>query len=120
MIDLANDYDLYWPRYPENMIESLVKDMKGKNPRKIVDIGSGTGIALGLLVQALGPKHEYHAIDISSNMIEKGREKLPHVKWHLGRTEEILPLLPDMDLFMMDLVMAAQSFQRMDRPQLLR
>ena len=116
MIDLANDYDLYRPRYPENMIESLVKDMKGENPRKIVDIGSGTGIALGLLVHALGPKHEYHAIDISSNMIEKGREKLPHVKWHLGRAEEILPLLPNIDLVMMDLVMAAQSFQWVDRP----
>jgi trans-aconitate methyltransferase len=62
----------------------------------------------------LGDLHHYQAIDLSQDMLTKGQKKLPQVHWHLGRAEEILPTLPDIDL-----LLSAQSFHWMDRPQIL-
>ena len=111
---LAQGYDLHRPRYPQALIEEIKLAMPAKDRYAVADIGAGTGIALEGLIPSLGEEHDYHAIDISSDMIEHGRMKFPHVRWHLGKAEDVISDLPQLDL-----ILAAQSFQWMDRQSLL-
>lgn len=111
---LATDYDKYRPRYPRVLVEQLASSLPSGERLNIVDLGAGTGIALEQLMEVMGPEHNYYAVDVSSDMLSKGREKFPNVEWRLGKAEAALCDLPKMDL-----VLAAQSFQWMDRPNLL-
>ena len=111
---LADDYDRYRPRYPLELFKTMLLPFKNKKHLSIVDVGAGTGIALERVVELMGNDHHYHAIDVSSDMIEQGQRKFPHVKWHQGQAEVLLPQIDGVDL-----VVLAQSFQWMDRPKLL-
>lgn len=111
---LADNYDRYRPRYPVILFKKILQAFEGREDLSIVDIGAGTGIALEELLNCFGQSHSYYAIDISSDMIAQGQKKFPTVQWHKDKAEEILPKLPAMDL-----VVAAQAFQWMDRPRLL-
>ena len=111
---LAQGYDRHRPRYPQVLIEKIARSMPDKSIYTIADIGAGTGIALEGLIPTLGEEHVYHAVDISNDMIDFGRRKFPHVFWHHGKAEEIVSRLPSLDL-----ILAAQSFQWMDRQSML-
>ncbi len=111
---LADDYDRYRPRYPFSLFKTMLLPLKDKKHLSIVDVGAGTGIALEGIVKLLGNKHQYHAIDISKDMIKQGRKKFPTVQWYQGKAESLLPQIDEVDL-----VVAAQAFQWMNRPRLL-
>lgn len=111
---LADDYERYRPRYPVELFITMLAPFKGKNQLSIRDIGAGTGIALEHMMDVLGTEHHYHGIELSQDMIEQGKKKFPDVHWHQGQAETVLPGLDGVDL-----VVAAQSFQWMDRPALL-
>ncbi|WP_375635862.1 MULTISPECIES: class I SAM-dependent methyltransferase [unclassified Bartonella] len=111
---LANDYDRYRPRYPLTLFKTMLHPFKNKKHLSIVDVGAGTGIALEGIVKFLGNEHQYHAIDVSADMIKKGRRKFPTVQWYQGRAEDLLPQIGEVDF-----VIAAQAFQWTDRPKLL-
>ncbi|EJF89437.1 hypothetical protein ME1_00207 [Bartonella vinsonii subsp. arupensis OK-94-513] len=111
---LAGDYDRYRPRYPLTLLKTMLLPFKDKKHLSIVDVGAGTGIALEGIVKLLGNEHQYHAIDISSDMIKQGRKKFPTVQWYKGQAESLLPKIGKLDL-----VIVAQAFQWMDRPRLL-
>ncbi|WP_409361435.1 class I SAM-dependent methyltransferase [Bartonella heixiaziensis] len=111
---LADDYDRYRPRYPFTLFKTMLLPLKDKKHLSIADVGAGTGIALEGIVKLLGNKHQYHAIDISTDMIKQGQRKFPTVQWYQGQAEILLPQIGEVDL-----VVVAQAFQWMDRPQLL-
>lgn len=71
---LADNYDRYRPRYPLSLFEIMLLPFKDKKHLSIVDIGAGTGIALEGIVKLLGKEHQYHAIDVSTDMIKKGQK----------------------------------------------
>ncbi len=116
---LAYNYDLYRPRYPEIFFKEInnwcKKSKERKNNINIIDIGSGTGIALEGLVKKFGTKNNFYAIDLSKDMIHIGNKKFPYVSWIQGKAEKKIPLLPSMDV-----AVIAQSFQWMDRIPLLK
>lgn len=112
---LADDYDRYRPRYPLTLFKAMLLPFKDKKHLSIVDVGAGTGIALEGIVKLLGNEHHYHAIDVSADMIKQGQSKFPFVQWYHGKAESLLPQIGKVDL-----VVAAQAFQWMDRPLLLR
>ncbi len=103
---LANDYDRYRPRYPLTLFKTMLHSFKNKKHLSIVDVGAGTGIALEGIVKFLGNEHQYHAIDVSADMIKQGQKKFPTVQWYQGRAEDLLPQIGEVDL-----VIAAQAFQ---------
>lgn len=111
---LADDYDRYRPRYPLELFKIMLRPFQDKRHLSIIDVGAGTGISLEHIVELLGSDHRYHAIDVSSDMIEQGQRKFPFVQWHQGQAEALLPQIEPVDL-----VVLAQSFQWMDRPKLL-
>ena len=110
---LATGYDLYQSCYPRVLIEDIRRFLPTKDACTVADIGAGTGIALEGLIPALGNDHSYYAVGISSDMIAHSRAKFPAVRWCLGKAEDVVPNLP-----VLDLILAAQSFQWMDRQPL--
>ncbi|MBD2786491.1 class I SAM-dependent methyltransferase [Xenorhabdus sp. DI] len=111
---LAKGYDLYRPRYPEALFREIYHWLPKDRLLSIIDIGAGTGIAIEGLTNLLGQQHHYTAIDISQDMIDIGKQKLPWVNWLHGSTEQHLSRVGSPDL-----IMAAQSFQWMDRATVL-
>ncbi len=112
---LADDYDRYRPRYPFTLFKTMLLPFKDKKHLSIVDVGAGTGIALEGIIKLLGNEHHYHAIDVSADMIKQGQSKFPFMQWYHGKAESLL-----LQIGKVDLVVAAQAFQWMDRPLLLR
>ncbi len=110
---MADDYDRYRPRYPLTLLKTMLLPLKDKKHLSIVDVGAGTGIALEGIVELLRNKHQYHAIDISSDMIKQGRRKFPTVQWYQGQAESLSPKIGKLDLVIM-----AQAFQWVDRPSI--
>ncbi|PHM36637.1 putative methyltransferase [Xenorhabdus mauleonii] len=111
---LAENYDRYRPHYPQALFREICHWLPVGRALSIVDIGAGTGIALEGLANLLGQQHRYTAIDISQGMIDIGKQKLPWVNWLHGSAEQHLSNVDQPDL-----VMAAQSFQWMERETVL-
>ncbi len=88
---LADDYDRYRPRYSLTLFKTMLLPFKDKKHLSIVDVGAGTGIALEGIIKLLGNEHQYHAIDISADMIQQGRNKFPFGQWYQGKAESLLP-----------------------------
>ncbi len=85
---LVNDYDRYRPLYPLTLFKTMLHPFKNKKHLSIVDVGAGTGIALEGIVKFLGNEHQYHAIDVSADMIKKGAKKISYgavVSWPCRR-----------------------------------
>ncbi|MEX0447217.1 trans-aconitate 2-methyltransferase [Xenorhabdus sp. SGI246] len=111
---LAKGYDLYRPRYPQELFREIHHWLPKDRELSLVDIGAGTGIAIEGLADLLGQQHNYTAIDISQDMIDTGKQKIPWVNWLHGSAEQHLATINSTDL-----IMAAQSFQWMDREKVL-
>ncbi|CDH30900.1 class I SAM-dependent methyltransferase [Xenorhabdus bovienii] len=111
---LAKGYDRYRPRYPQVLFREICHWMPKDRSLSIVDIGAGTGIAIEGLASLLGQQHDYTAIDISQDMIDTGKQKLPWVNWLYCSAEQHLSTVRSPDL-----IMAAQSFQWMNRETVL-
>ncbi|MDX7985859.1 class I SAM-dependent methyltransferase [Xenorhabdus sp. 12] len=111
---LAENYDRYRPHYPQALFREIGHWLPEGRALSIVDIGAGTGIALEGLANLLGQQNRYTAIDISQDMIDIGKQKLPWVNWLHGSAEQHLSSVGQPDL-----VMAAQSFQWMERETVL-
>ncbi|CAL9280655.1 class I SAM-dependent methyltransferase [Streptomyces sp. enrichment culture] len=114
---LANNYDQARPRYPTGLFQHAVGYLPKTGRLTVVDAGAGTGIALEGLLPHLPDDATVHAVDVSTDMIRVGREKFPHVVWHEGTAEGYLASCPPSSV---DLVVAAQSYQWMDRATYVR
>jgi SAM-dependent methyltransferase len=110
---LSEDYDRFRPRYPAQLLEEMAKKVSVSAPN-VVDAGAGTGIELEGLRPLLGPAAQYRAVDISADMVAIGRTKFPTVSWFVEPVEPFLERATGVDL-----IVAAQSFQWMDRPRFL-
>lgn len=111
---LAGDYDRYRPRYPAVLVDAVVSRLSTTGPY-VVDTGAGTGVALEGLLPRLREDAQVDAVDISADMVAQGRAKFPGVSWHVGEAEPFLEQAAGVDL-----ALAAQAYQWMDRPRYLR
>lgn len=111
---LAENYDAYRPRYPQELFQLIGHLAPPKHGARIADIGAGTGIALEGLVELYGNAATYIANDISEDMKNVGERKFPAVQWQVGRAEEFLQSATNLDV-----IVVAQAFQWMDRSEIL-
>lgn len=111
---LAESYDRTRPRYPAELFERVVELLPADRALTVVDAGGGTGISLEALAPLIPAGSDVHGVDISADMIGLGQRKFPEASWHLGTAECYLETVSDVDL-----VVAAQAYQWMDRPRFL-
>jgi SAM-dependent methyltransferase len=95
---VAADYAAWRPSYPADTVAFLVD---GDRPRRVLDLGAGTGQLTAPLVAA---GHDVVAADTSAGMLGQLSARLPGVPTFVAGAEE-LPL-PDADV---DVVVAAQA-----------
>ncbi|MFB7664063.1 class I SAM-dependent methyltransferase [Kitasatospora sp. NPDC056138] len=112
---LSQDYDRFRPRYPEQLLRLLVGRLPARERLLVVDAGAGTGVELEGLTPLLAADTRYRAVDLSFDMAAQGQAKFPQVEWTVGEAEPFLEQAAEVDL-----IIAAQSFQWMDRPRFLR
>ena len=112
---LAEDYDRSRPRYPRELFSKAMTLIPPSITLSILDAGAGTGIALEGLLPLLPVNSLVRAADISTDMVGIGRRKFPDVVWSVGSAEQLLEGSHDVDL-----VVAAQAYQWMDRPRFVQ
>ncbi|HET6729354.1 MAG TPA: class I SAM-dependent methyltransferase [Jiangellaceae bacterium] len=100
--EVADVYERSRPGYPPQAVTWLV----GPTPRRVLDLGAGTGKLTRALVAA---GHDVLAVDPSAPMLDMLRRSLPAVDARKGRAEA-LPVA-DADV---DVVVAAQAFHWFD------
>jgi ubiquinone/menaquinone biosynthesis C-methylase UbiE len=61
-------------------LERLVPDFGLKPGQDILDLGTGTGVLIPYLLQAVGPSGSITAIDYADKMVEICRSKFSHLK----------------------------------------
>ena len=81
---VAADYATLRPGYPADVVPFLL----GPVPRRVLDLGAGTGLLTDQLVAA---GHEVVAVDLSAEMLDQLRGRHPQVTAEVGGAEA-LPL----------------------------
>jgi SAM-dependent methyltransferase len=94
---VAADYAAFRPGYPADAVTFLL----GDRPRRVLDLGAGTGLLTDVLLAA---GHEVVAVDPSGPMLDQLRARLPAVAVAVGGAEAVP--LPDGDV---DAVVAGQA-----------
>ena len=94
---VAAGYAAHRPDYPADAVAFLV----GASPRRVLDLGAGTGLLTGVLLTA---GHEVVAVDPAGEMLAELRARYPQVTAHVGDAEAVP--LPDGSV---DAVVAGQA-----------
>ena len=94
---VAAGYAAHRPDYPADAVAFLV----GTSPRRVLDLGAGTGLLTGVLLTA---GHEVVAVDPAGEMLGELRARYPQVTAHVGDAEAVP--LPDGSV---DAVVAGQA-----------
>jgi SAM-dependent methyltransferase len=94
---VAAGYAAHRPDYPADAVAFLV----GTSPRRVLDLGAGTGLLTGVLLTA---GHEVVAVDPAGQMLAELRARYPQVTAHVGDAEAVP--LPDGSV---DAVVAGQA-----------
>ena len=94
---VAAQYAALRPSYPDDAVRFVL----GEAPRRVLDLGAGTGLLTERLVAA---GHEVVAVDPSAEMLAQLAARLPDVVLQVGAAERIP--LPDDDV---DAVVAGQA-----------
>ena len=94
----AAQYALLRPTYPPDAVGFVVP---GDGPRRVLDLGAGTGLLTGLLLES---GHDVVAVDPSPEMLEQLRARYPEATTAVGHAEAVP--LPDAAV---DVVTAGQA-----------
>jgi ubiquinone/menaquinone biosynthesis C-methylase UbiE len=116
---LAASYERWRPRYPPRALDPLVAEItaEGRNPKLLIDVGTGTGISARLLREVFGPEPEIVGIDPEDDMLAQARKATPaesRISYRHGEAE-CLPFAKGS----VSLLLAAQAYQWFDRRRFL-
>ena len=68
-------------KHDEAKLEEIFKVLALKKGDRVLDVGTGTGILIPLILQRIGSEGKIIALDYAENMIRKAKEKFPHKEY---------------------------------------
>jgi len=68
-------------KHDEAKLEEIFKVVPLKNGDRVLDVGTGTGIAIPHILRSVGTFGSILAIDYAENMIKKAKEKFPQKEY---------------------------------------
>lgn len=91
---VAPGYDLPALRFFPFCADRLVNFVRPVPGSKVLDVATGTGVVAVAMGQAVGPEGRVHAIDLSSNMVDKAEANvrkmaLDNVDFHIMDAEQL-------------------------------
>jgi len=112
---LARRYDTPWiqRRFYRPPQDAILKELRVRGSRRIVDVGCGTGILADRIERELQPD-EVIGVDASEGMLSKAQARSSAVRWVAAPAEK-LPL-PDGSV---DAVISTTAFHFFDQPAAL-
>jgi ubiquinone/menaquinone biosynthesis C-methylase UbiE len=93
----AADWDTLMPLERIHPALRLGLEELGVRPdERVLDLGCGTGVMTGVLLERLGPRGAVEAVDLAPAMLERARAKHPdrRVRFHQAEASEV-PLPPE-------------------------
>lgn len=107
----ANNYDLtYNGRHSIRLYESLMKKIKSVNPKKLLDVGCGTGTMISMLAE--DKNISLAGIDLTEEMLNVARERLGNrAELKLGDSENL-----PWDNNSFDTIICSNSFHHYPEP----
>jgi ubiquinone/menaquinone biosynthesis C-methylase UbiE len=103
---VANYYDRFFGRSSPKAHHIIVEFLKTEErPKRVLDVGSGTGLLLQAILQESAEPQNVFGIDPAPRMVQVARERLPEATFVQG-TVEALPW----DDYEFDLVVSSESF----------
>ena len=84
----APNYDRKWGRYSVATLSRALEAIPAEGHSSLIDVACGTGLLADMLRQHR-PHLSMTGVDISPDMLEKARERLPDVSWRVGRAEAL-------------------------------
>lgn len=91
--ETAEDWDRISPEKSiSGFLETIIPQFKIKKGQRVLDIGTGTGVLVPKLADAVGPSGYVVAVDFAEKMVEQARGKyhnLPNVKFELQDAEDL-------------------------------
>lgn len=88
---LAPAYDTRWDRYSRGSLGKLIEHLPLRGDERLLDIACGTG-RLGALLRHEHPGLDITGIDLSPDMLEVARRRLPEdarTRWQQGTLESV-------------------------------
>jgi ubiquinone/menaquinone biosynthesis C-methylase UbiE len=84
----------------QSFVEQAIHGMDLQKGDAVLDLGSGTGRNVCIMLKALGPEGRVVGVDSSPDMVQQAQERCrtyPHVEFLRGRIEEPLPFHEEFD-----------------------
>jgi phosphatidylethanolamine/phosphatidyl-N-methylethanolamine N-methyltransferase len=93
------------PRLASRMVDAL--DLSAA---RVVELGPGTGSLTGAIVERLGPKSRFMAVDIEPLFIETLRQRWPHADFVCASAEQLPALAAERGLTPVDHIISGLPF----------
>jgi ubiquinone/menaquinone biosynthesis C-methylase UbiE len=84
----APSYDRKWGRYSMATLNRALEAIAVEGNTSLIDVACGTGLFARMLRQHR-PHLSITGIDISPEMLGKARQRMPDVRWRIGRAEAL-------------------------------
>jgi len=91
------NYDIKWRHYSEFTHGAVLKELHLKSPKKILDLGCGTGLLLSKISKKY-PKAKLYGVDSDAQMLKIANKRLPNAKFKKGNIEKKLFKYNEFDL----------------------
>jgi phospholipid N-methyltransferase len=92
------------------LAEAMVDGVALDRPGRIVELGPGTGVFTGAIVERLGAETRFFAVDIDPEFVRRIHRRWPHVECVCASAERLASLVADRDMGPIDHIVSGLPF----------
>jgi phospholipid N-methyltransferase len=98
------------------LAEAMVAGVDLERPGRIVELGPGTGVFTGAIVERLGPATQFLAVDIDAAFVRQIQKRWPDVECVCASAERLDALVQDRGMLPIDHIVSGLPFVSLPPP----